>query len=665
MMRSTVFHQLGPYVIHRAIGQGGMASVFYATDSRSGQDVALKIVHAGTDTEGKEILDAEQRGVELQKTFSQVSRFVPKVFESGFAADHYFIAMEYIEGEDLSHAIHRGPIEPMRAVAIARQLCEFLEEADRFETIAGSRRILLHNDLKPRNVRLMANDQIRVLDFGAAKSLSLSRKVTRNDFGSLAYLSPECLDSGERDRHTDAWALGVVLYEMLRGRPPFHAEDTRRLEQRIRSRQPPEPLVLPVPPALWAVVARMLAPMPEERYQSPAEIRADLDRFAAGAATLAFGQGWATRGEEPATRRTQPPVERETEPVTRPTRDPLPEGVTAPTRPAPAVAAGAAGSVAPTPVGLPAPAPSTVPPAAATAPVTTRVRWWRRRLGKIAIVVAIVLGVNESCVSTAADQLARRVPLQEFEGLESIWTEFDALAERSVLAGMGVGDLRDALVSHTLMLAYRVIADYRSPTPTVRENQWKAARDAVARALPQSDNQRLRAILRYCEGHLHRINGEAQQSRRQTAAAQQELNQAVIAFREAAAIDSQWPDPFLGLARTFLHGLDDVDRGADAFEQAKKRGHALHDREVSQLADGYRARAEQLERTAGQLDGLPQETEYLAKAIDGYKKAANLYATIADYGNSAASLRVTQLKLQRAELRHGEITRPPIGPPWE
>ena len=78
----------------------------------------------------------------------------------------------------------------------------------------GSRQVLLHNDLKPRNIRVVAGDAIKVLDFGAAKALSLSRKVTRNDFGSTAYLSPECLESGDRDLHSDAWAVGVLLYEM-------------------------------------------------------------------------------------------------------------------------------------------------------------------------------------------------------------------------------------------------------------------------------------------------------------------------------------------------------------------------------------------------------------------------------------------------------------------
>ncbi len=159
-------------------------------------------MHLGTDQEAREILESEQRGAELQQRFSALSRFVPKVYDSGFADDHFYIAMEYIAGEDLSQAIHRGRMPWQRAVTITMQLCEFLEDADRFEADATSRRVLLHNDLKPRNIRLTEGDAIKVLDFGAAKALSLSRKVTRNDFGSTAYLSPECLESGDRDVHT-------------------------------------------------------------------------------------------------------------------------------------------------------------------------------------------------------------------------------------------------------------------------------------------------------------------------------------------------------------------------------------------------------------------------------------------------------------------------------
>ena len=133
-MTSTVFGQIGPYTIQRPIGQGGMASVFLARDTRTDRVVALKVVHVGADEEAREILESEQRGADLQQRFSTVSRTCRRSTSPGSPTSYFYIAMEYIAGEDLSQAIRRGPLPWERAVAIAMQLCEFLEEADRFET---------------------------------------------------------------------------------------------------------------------------------------------------------------------------------------------------------------------------------------------------------------------------------------------------------------------------------------------------------------------------------------------------------------------------------------------------------------------------------------------------------------------------------------------------
>ena len=645
-MTSTVFGQIGPYTIERPIGQGGMASVFLARDTRSGQTVALKVVHVGTDEEAREILESEQRGADLQQRFSALSRYVPKVFESGFTADYFYIAMEYIEGEDLSQAIHRGPLPWERAVAITTQLCDFLEEADRFETIEGSRRVLLHNDLKPRNIRITTGDSIKVLDFGAAKALSLSRKVTRNDFGSTAYLSPECLESGDRDVHSDAWALGVLLYEMVRGKQPFRAEDTRRLEHLIRSRQPAESIAGYCPPALEAVIGKLLAPYPDDRYAGPAEIRADLARALAGESSQALAEGWGVdqaptrktrqEGVEPPTRRTTSDAD---EPPTRRTHQ------EAATVPSPAA-----------PIAPPAAVPVAVPVRRRVAP-----RWVRNAL----LFIAFAIVMNEGCVASEANRLAATAPVQDFAGLSAMWPRYEALADRSVLGGAGVDRLEKALARQSMVLAERVIANYRSPAPTVRENQWIAARDALKRAVTvASEDRRLRAALLYCEGHLFRINGEARKAAGEKGQAQDHFTDAVVAFREALALRDDWPDPFLGLARTFIYGLEDVDRGAEALSEADKRGHHPGERETTQLADGYRTRGEALERTARTLKGMPQEREHLTRAADALREAIKRYSTIPGYGNAAVSLRETQRRLDRIEERLKELSKPGWWP-WD
>ena len=636
-MTSTVFGQIGPYTIERPIGQGGMASVFLARDTRSSQVVALKVVHVGTDEEAREILESEQRGAELQQQFSSVSRYVPRVYESGFTADYFYIAMEFIDGEDLSQAIHRGQLTWERAIAVTTQLCEFLEEADRFETGASSRRVLLHNDLKPRNIRLTQGDAIKVLDFGAAKALSLSRKVTRNDFGSTAYLSPECLESGDRDVHTDAWALGVLLYEMVRGRQPFRAGDTRRLEQLIRSRQPPESISGYCPPALEAVIAKLLAPYPDDRYGSPGEIRQDLARARAGETTMAQSEGWgadqaptrrtSAQQDEAPTHRTQ--VVQMEPPTRRTTADPAP---------------------------VAASAPPVIEAVAVAAPKPPRRRFIPRWLRNSILLIFLAMALNEGCVASKANRLATTVPVQDFSGLSTLWPQYEYLAGWSFFGGAGVDRLEKALAAQTMVLADRVIANYRTPQPTVRENQWKTARDALMRAVALAPRDKsLRAALSYCEGHLFRINGEAANARGEKSQAQHQFTEAIVAFREAVALRADWPDPFLGLARTFIYGMEDVDRGAEALAEAEKRGHHPGERETTQLADGYRVKGETLARTAQSLKGMPQERDYLSRAADAFREALTRYSSIPGVGNTAASLRETQRRLDRVELRLNEL----------
>ena len=138
-----------------------------------------------------------------------------------------------------------------------------------------------------------------------------------------------------------------------------------------------------------------------------------------------------------------------------------------------------------------------------------------------------------------------------------------------------------------------------------------------------------------------------------------------MAFREAAALRPGWPDPFLGLARAFIYGLEDVDRGADALTQAEKNGHQPTEREATQLADGYRARGEALLRTGQTLKGMPQERDYLTRANAAFHEALTRYATVANFGNVAANIRETQKRIDRIDERIAEMDRSGGGWPWD
>ncbi len=640
-MSTGVFNRVGPYEIDREIGRGGMAVVFLARDTRSDRNVALKQVPIGSDREGREIYEAEQWGAKLQEQFSAVSSLVPKVYERETIGDHFYVAMEYVEGENLSDAIGRGPLPVVRAVSIATELAQFLDAAHRFEVTLGDRnlRSLLHGDLKPKNVRITADDRVKVLDFGIAKALSMTRRVTRNDFGSIAYLSPERLESGEIDEASDLWSIGVLLYEMLTGVTPFRAPDTRRVEHLIKSRQPPPPLEPTCPAPLRAIVAKALAPDLAARYLSASSIIEDLTRFTVGQETEAEREGWTNRVDDEApTRATRRPVE-DTEPETKRTVHAAPTTTTKATKVSPA-------------------------PAPATKPVRGR-RWPQRLL--IVGFVFMFMGISsrESGIRREAQRIAGLVPVQEFAGLGESWERRDALARRSWFGN--VEDLDRALVQQTSILAQRVIENYRLPKPTVREAQWATTRTYLARAVAaQPGDRRLKAALRYCDGHLHRINGEARQRRGDDAAAQHEFTEAVAAFREAAELRSDWADPFLGLARTFIYGLEDLDRGADALKRAADLGYTLGDRETVQLADGYRGRGETLARTAATLRGMTQEVDYLTRAADAYREALGLYSKVVDYANTAGNIRRTDRLLQQVEERLAIIKGERLsGPPWD
>jgi len=636
---TTIFQRVGPYDIVREIGRGGMAAVFLADDPRHARQVALKLVPIGHDREAQEILDAERWGARLQARLAEACGLVPRVYEEGDEPPYYFIAMEYVHGENLSDVISRGAATPLEATRIAAELCRFLDTAHTFKTSIDGREFwsLVHGDLKPRNVRLAETGAIKVLDFGIAKALSLSRKVTRNDFGSMPYLSPERLDSTEVDAYADLWALGVILYELLSGGPPFQGVDTRRLEQEIRAGYARRPLPATCPVAIQSVVARLLAPEPADRYESAAGVLADLELFQAGKEPTARALGFPVRLDEAPTRRTRPPVDPESEATRRTVR----------AAPIPAPVAG------PATLDRTQSAAATRTTAVSAAPVRAKVTR-SHPIRTLLMLAALLLVSNELVVGFKASRIAASAATRDLDSMDDVWTAYDALSHRSYLR-LGVVRLEDVLATRVRTLSDQVIANYRSTLPTVRERQWRTAQKNLQHALVLArGSSSLKASLRYCEGHLHRIDGEAEKLRRHTAAANQHFTEAVSAFREAAELRRDWPDPFLGLARTFIYGLEDIDRAADALKQAQKLGYTTGDRETAQLADGYRARGDSLWQTARQLADMPQETEYLQRAADAYRQAQGLYERVPGFAGVAVNLRRTRRAIDQIDQRVGE-----------
>jgi hypothetical protein len=304
-------------------------------------------------------------------------------------------------------------------------------------------------------------------------------------------------------------------------------------------------------------------------------------------------------------------------------------------------------------------------PAAKTSPPAVPVKRRRRPLRTALVLILFFVAANELTISCRANRLSAEVPTAELEAVGRLWNRYDSLTAGSLRIGGSA--LQRALVEQTVTVTDRVIGNYRTPVPTVREAQWRMAREALAHACAAAPrNRQLEAALRYCDGHLHRIDGEARKARHQNTQAQYEFTEAVSAFREAAELRPGWPDPFLGLMRTFIYGLEDVDRGADALSQAERLGYTAGDRETVQLGDGYRTRATALARSARAVAGMPQERDYLTRSADAYRRAIDLYSKALGYGDVPRSMRAAQRGLAQVEQRLAELSNPveSFGPPW-
>jgi tetratricopeptide (TPR) repeat protein len=213
-----------------------------------------------------------------------------------------------------------------------------------------------------------------------------------------------------------------------------------------------------------------------------------------------------------------------------------------------------------------------------------------------------------------------------------------------------------------------VIARYKDSSVIVWESQWRQAREALDHSLRGGRSSRSReAALRYCEGQLHRIDGEARTAELRAASdkgdtrkggddkglAQRELTAAVTAFREAAELRPDWPDPFLGLMRTFV-ALDDIERAADALAQAQRYGYTADRRDWLHLGDGYLARGTRL--------AAVKELDSLMRAADAYTRAIELYAKALGYRGAGQRMRDAQRQLQQVEGELQTRSTPPPAP---
>jgi serine/threonine-protein kinase len=270
----------GRYQLEAPLGQGGMAKVFLATDTVLNRQVAVKVLSPQFASD--EAFVARFRR-EAQAAAGLNHPNIVSVFDTGSQGEVHFIVMEYVEGRTLRDVIRQeGPLLPERAVEIAAAVTRALAAAHE----AG----LVHRDVKPGNVMLTPEGEVKVMDFGIARtSTGDTLTQTATVLGTASYLSPEQAQSQPVDPRSDIYSLGCVIYEMLTGQPPFTGESPVSIAYKhVRETPLPPGRKNPdVPQSIDAVVMKCLAKNPANRYQNADELRHDLERLSQGMSPLA------------------------------------------------------------------------------------------------------------------------------------------------------------------------------------------------------------------------------------------------------------------------------------------------------------------------------------------------------------------------------------------
>ena len=278
--------RLGAYEIVSHIGSGGMGDVYRARDTKLNREVALKLLP-----------DAFTLDPDRLARFKREAQVLASLNHPHIGAIHGFeesggvpaLVLELVDGPTLADRLERGPLRVEEALGYACQIAEALETAHE--------QGIVHRDLKPANIKLTADEKVKVLDFGLAKAIekspasaavanspTLSVLATQAGIimGTAAYMSPEQAKGTATDRRTDVFSFGVVLYEMLTARQPFHGETAAEIMATVLIREA-DLSALPsnIHPRIAELIARCLEKQPKKRWQAMGDLRLELESIAA------------------------------------------------------------------------------------------------------------------------------------------------------------------------------------------------------------------------------------------------------------------------------------------------------------------------------------------------------------------------------------------------
>jgi len=262
--------KVGPYRVLKPIGQGGMATVYRGVHESLQREVAIK-----------ELL-GQQRDKESSSRFRREAmalagfrhQNIVTLYDLIDKEEVPYMILELVNGVTLNELVKEGPLPPEVAAVIAARLASALEHAHRAN--------ITHRDIKPSNVMIGFDGEVKLMDFGIAKDEDLA-SLTRKGLaiGTPAYMSPEQVSAGKIDPRTDLYSLGVVLYELLCAKRPFHGRDVPELFMKIRAGKfsPLKKHNPAVPFALASVVKRAMRNKPEDRYEDASQMRRELELF--------------------------------------------------------------------------------------------------------------------------------------------------------------------------------------------------------------------------------------------------------------------------------------------------------------------------------------------------------------------------------------------------
>ena len=264
----------GRYAVQDRIGIGGMATVYRGLDQVLGRTVAIKMMLPQYATDPSFAARFKQ---EAQAAAALQSPYIVGVYDWGKDGDTYYIVMEYLRGTDLKTGIrNHGALDCRKVAQIGSQICQALSEAHRHD--------IIHRDIKPQNIMVQPNGNIKVMDFGIARAKNSHLTADNSVLGTAHYVSPEQTQGKELGPTSDLYSLGIVMYEAATGRVPFDGDDAISVALKQVNEQPiPPSQVNPnVDATLEGIILKCMRKNPAERFQTADELRRVLNDYLAG-----------------------------------------------------------------------------------------------------------------------------------------------------------------------------------------------------------------------------------------------------------------------------------------------------------------------------------------------------------------------------------------------